>query len=216
MKQAKKKFLYIGLIIVILIALSGCSKLGYKEDTIYSEDIFEDYSKDNIKENKENSINREEALDKAFNILKNGLRVDVDRQLLNESIKIVKFSDEFAWQISFTREQNKQIISDYYICMNMENGDVREIIFNNGKQEQYDTKNIEKYSKKSNVSDEEIGNIIKPLCRVLNIKIEDYTKIIDYNLNNVVVKLYEKDKKSEKCNISIDTTSKKINLFYMN
>lgn len=216
MKQAKKKFLYIGLIIVILIALSGCSKLGYKEDTIYSEDIFEDYSKDNIKENKENYINREEALDKAFNILKNGLRVDVDRQLLNESIKIVKFSDEFAWQISFTREQNKQIISDYYICMNMENGDVREIIFNNGKQEQYDTKNIEKYSKKSNVSDEEIGNIIKPLCRVLNIKIEDYTKIIDYNLNNVVVKLYEKDKKSEKCNISIDTTSKKINLFYMN
>lgn len=216
MKQAKKKFLYIGLIIVILITLSGCSKLGYKEDTIYSEDIFEDYSKDNIKENKENYINREEALDKAFNILKNGLRVDVDRQLLNESIKIVKFSDEFAWQISFTREQNKQIISDYYICMNMENGDVREIIFNNGKQEQYDTKHIEKYSKKSNVSDEEIGNIIKPLCRVLNIKIEDYTKVIDYNLNNVVVKLYEKDKKSEKCNISIDTTSKKINLFYMN
>lgn len=215
MKQVKKKFLYIGLIIVMLITLSGCSKLGYKEDTIYSEDIFEDYSKDNIKEDKENYINREEAIDKAFNVLKNGLGVDVDRLLLNESIKIAKLSDKFVWQINFTQEQNKQIISGYYICMNMDNGDVREIIFSNGKQDPHVTKNMEKYSKKSNVSDEEIENIMKPLCRVLNIKIEDYTKTIDYNLNNVVVKLYEKDKKSEKCNISIDTMSKKINLFYM-
>lgn len=216
MKQVKKKFLYIGLIIVILITLSGCSKLGYKEDTIYSENIFEDYANDDIKGNKENYINREEALDKAFNILKNVLRVDIDRQLLNESIKIVKFSDEFAWQISFTQEQNKKIIINYYICMDMENGDVREIIFSNGKQDPYFTQNMEKYSKKSNVSDEEIENIMKPLCRVLNIKIEDYTKTIDYNLNNVVVKLYEKDKKSEKFSISIDTISKKTNLFYMN
>lgn len=216
MKQVKNKFLYIGVIIGILITSSGCSNLSYKEDKIYSENIFEDYEKDDIKENKENYIDREEAIDKAFNILKNGLGVDVDRQLLNEFIKIAKLSDKFVWQIGFTQEQNKQIISNYYICMNMEDGDVREIIFSNDKQDPYASKYIGEYSKKSNVRDEEIENIIKPLCKVLNINLEYYTKKMKYNQDMVEVKLFERDKKYEKYGISINTNSKKINLFYMN
>ncbi|SFI94032.1 hypothetical protein SAMN02910355_0219 [Terrisporobacter glycolicus] len=219
MKQVKKKILYIGAIIGILITSSGCSKLSYKEDTIYSENIFEDYEKDDIKENKETYIDREEALDKAFDILKNGLGVDVDRQLLNEYIKIVKLSDSFAWQIGFIQEQDKQIINDYYICIDIEGGDVREIIYNiiynNSSKEAFDTQNVDKYKKNVNMSDVEIENIIKPLCKVLNINLEDYIKKMDYNVDTIVVKLFEKDEKHEKCNISININSKKINSFYM-
>ncbi len=206
MKKIYNNIFKISIPIFMLIILSGCSNLTYKQDKIYTEDTLPAYAKNDIKENKKSNIGREDAIEKALKVLNEGFKENLDRESLYESISLVNTGDSnFYWDINFMEKQNEQKNNNfYYIGVDAEHGDILEVIINKYKKEETNTVEHEV------LMTEEIKLIIRTLTSVLNINLDDYEIFI----NEDNIELIDPKNKIVKHVFEVDRNSKKITRYY--
>ncbi|HAK43731.1 MAG TPA: hypothetical protein DCM59_14785, partial [Clostridium sp.] len=91
-------------IIVLMFFISGCNLKPnyYREDVLYSEKDLSNYkSIETDTELKNNLMTRQEAIDKAREVFKNGLNIDLSQMQVSEYVRLFKPSNEeyFRWNI---------------------------------------------------------------------------------------------------------------------
>lgn len=213
MKYIDRKFMLISIIVAILITLSGCTNLNYKEDNIYSENILIDYKNNYFNEGERNHIGREEAIEKALKILRDGFGISLDRKSMYESIRLEKYNNKLAWQISFSEVKKGKKIKYYYICIAAEDGAVIEVALDDYEKIARDNiKNINIYDEENKINIESIKKIINPLCELFNIRLDEYTINVKEN-NKLEVILNKESVKVEYFVFEIDKATKSIITF---
>lgn len=205
MKRIYNNIIKISIPISMLIMLNGCSKLAYQEDKIYTEGTVAGYSKNSIKEKKKNNIRREEAIEKALDVLNNGFKENLHRESLYESVNLININDDFFWKINFTEHLSKSKENNYYVGIDAEYGDINDVIIS-----KYKEKDISNIENKVYITEEEIKESIKSLADTLNINIDNYEIFI----KKEYVQLVDTKNKKLKYEFLIDVNSKKIIGYY--
>ena len=182
-------------IIVLMFFISGCNLKPnyYKEDVLYSEKNLSNYkSIDTDKELKDNLMTRQEAIDKAREVFKNGLNIDLSQMPVSD-VRLFKQSDEeyFVWNICWNKEEDGIL---YKCDIDSSTGEIISIYVNSYEKKKILEENLEE--KYLHTSDEEVYNIISPLMTSLEINIKEYELINRGDVGSVymygeVNKLYE-------------------------
>lgn len=84
-KRIKLGILFI--LICMLLLLIKSLFTSYNENVIYSDKIIPEYSNNSLPNN---YVSREEAINKALEVLKNGFSITLDREKIYEDIQIYK------------------------------------------------------------------------------------------------------------------------------
>ena len=179
-------------IIVLMFFISGCNLKPnyYKEDVLYSEKDLSNYkSIDTDKELKDNLMTRQEAIDKAREVFKIGLNIDLSQMQVSESVRLFKQrkAEYFVWNIYWNKGEGG---ISYSCNIDSSTGEIISIDVSRYEEE----KNLEE--KYLHTSDEEVYNIISPLMTSLEINIKEYALINMWDEDDVymygeVKKLYE-------------------------
>lgn len=164
-------------IIVLIFFISGCNLKPnyYREDVLYSVKDLSDYkSIETDMELKNNLMTRQEAVDKAREVFKNGLNIDLRQMQVSEYVRLSKQSndEDFKWNIWWNKEEGG---ISYSCDIDSSTGEIIRIYVSTYEKE----KNLEENS------DEDIYNIISPLMTSLEINIEEYELINRENLENI-------------------------------
>lgn len=205
MKNIYNNIIKVSIPISMLIILNGCSNLAYQEGKIYTEGTVAGYLKNSIKENKKNNIRREEAIEKALDVLNNGFKENLDRESLYESVNLININDDFFWKINFAEHLSKSKENNYYVGIDAEYGDIKDVIIS-----KYKGKYMSNIENKGFITQEEVKPIIKPLTNVLNINIDNYEILI----KRESVQLIDTKNNKLKYEFAIDINSKKIIGYY--
>lgn len=202
----KKKIKILGLIFIFIIIFFACFKAikvnTFKETVLYSEKDVKEYSSEVNKD--KNYLTREEAIKKALNLFENGFGVDLNRDNLSENIVLRGASNNPSWNIIWSNKNNG---SNYFCEISVDTGEIISAAVNpqsvmNGGKANY------------KVNKDEVFNIIKPLLKEINIKIDKNKSIIeDYNENRVIIRSKEG---KEYYQIIVDYKNKKPIEFYRN
>ena len=182
----------------------------YKEGILYSQNQLKGYNeKEFINNNKNNLINRNEAIKIAKDILENVLDVDLKKGKPTMYVEIYKstlIDETYDWNIWWSREDYS---GNYGVELNSSTGEILNIYINE-----------EMVSKNTEISSEltkgKILNIVKPLTDKLEINLNDYdvniNSIVDYNIKGKKTPykecLFQSGKK--KFRITIDSRAEKI------
>lgn len=205
MKNIYNNIIKVSIPISMLIILNGCSNLAYQEGKIYTEGTVAGYLKNSIKESKKNNIRREEAIEKALDVLNNGFKENLDRESLYESVNLININDDFIWKINFAERVSESKENNYYVGIDAEYGDIKDVIIS-----KYKEKYISNIENEGFITEEEIKPIIKSLTDILNINIENYEILI----KRESVQLIDTKNDELKYEFAIDINSKKIIGYY--
>lgn len=205
MKNIYNNIIKVSIPISMLIILNGCSNLAYQEGKIYTEGTVAGYLKNSIKESKKNNIRREEAIEKALDVLNNGFKENLDRESLYESVNLININDDFIWKINFAERVSESKENNYYVGIDAEYGDIKDVIIS-----KYKEKYISNIENEGFITEEEIKPIIKSLTDILNINIENYEILI----KRESVQLIDIKNDELKYEFAIDINSKKIIGYY--
>lgn len=157
------------ILIILLFTLTGCStNLSFVENRVYSESALKSYTDatDNIPIDE--YISRSDAINLAYNIIKNGFGSNLDRNSIYEYISLDRINSTYFWSITFTNinSENKE---SYYIRINSDTGELYEAANYLGTYNKYNSN-----EPLSSLSLEECKNIIKPLTDIISINLDEY------------------------------------------
>lgn len=164
------KTLVLILVVFLITFLIGCkSQYKYIEGNIYSETVLKGYN--DSKKELIDFITRDKAIEYAQSVFKDGFNINIDRDKLRESIYLTKAGGDFYWNIIWDEIEKKTEISQYYILMSSNTGQIRScgvISFNKYYNYYEEVEEIDEYN--LNLSLE----IAKPMIEKMNINIEDF------------------------------------------
>lgn len=206
MKFLNDKLLTVTFLISVSILFTGCSQLEYVENKIYSEEVVLDENYDTNDEEVRNYISREEAIEKSISLLNEGLKLNLDRSSLYESIKLDKIDRSFVWSIIFI-EENEKFIKNYYININSNTGEVMAIFVDNPKNINIET------DEEQNITESELNEIMSPLIKILDININEYDNFVSSNDTDIIVTLLNKNNSKKAILFHIGKGSKKLTLY---
>ncbi|MEW8993338.1 hypothetical protein [Clostridium sp.] len=179
-------------IIVLMFFISGCNLKPnyYKEDVLYSEKDLSNYkSIETDMDLKNNLMTRQEAIDKAREVFKNGLNIDLSQMPVSD-VRLFKQSNEeyFVWNICWNKEEDDIL---YKCDIDSSTGEIISIYVNRYEKKKILEENLEE--KYLHTSDEDVYSIISPLMTSLEINIKEYELINmgDGDMYEEVNKLYE-------------------------
>ncbi|MCW6078393.1 hypothetical protein [Clostridium sporogenes] len=207
-----KKFLI--LVFAILLAvptLTGCSmRINNYENKLYSEkDINKNVKVGSIQDN---TLTREKAISKALDIFDKGFNIKLNRENLNESVRIIRKpeKDILYWDITWTSINTKKM---YNCVINTSNGKIKSISLYNPKEE----------GKKENaiLKEKDIVSVVNPLFKALkidpnNYHINDGGIAYGYMVENQVFNFKNKRDDKEDIIIIVNCNSKTITSFFIN
>lgn len=178
------------LLLIMVMALQGCSAISYEEGKLYSEKNLEGYNETSTEELQDKGINREDIINKILYIVKNGFGIDIDRKEAYEMVKIGKTNDKFQWNIELTDKNNS-----FYCQIDCDSGEVIEIA--NYQKSFYGN------STPADISEEKVKLLITPLANEMGIELENYTMKIEI-LKVVYIYLHNEEQVSSIFTISND------------
>lgn len=185
----KKFILKMVVIIISLITLSGCeNNFNYTEGRVYSENTLPNSHSTDQNEEVREYVTKEEAINKSLDIFKNGFKLDIDRNSLNEEVNLYKWDSEFQWNVSWSKSEFIEMIEiyyQYYIRMNSITGEIIEIRVVNTT---YESNDIDNYGE-TNFSQSKIKETIMPLSVALGIEIDDFYIVTEEEYGMINVKL---------------------------
>ncbi|GAA0061862.1 hypothetical protein [Clostridium sp. CTA-1] len=207
-----KKFLM--LVFAILLAvptLTGCSmRINNYENKLYSEkDINKNIKVGSIQDN---ILTREKAMAKALDIFDKGFNIKLNRENLNESVRIIRKpeKDILYWNITWTSINTKKM---YNCVIDTSNGKIKSISLYNPKEE----------GKKENaiLKEEDIVSVVNPLFKALKINpnnyhINDGGIAYGYMVQNQVFNFKNKRDDKEDITIIVNCNNKAITSFFIN
>lgn len=172
------------ILVCMLLLLIKSLFTSYNENVIYSDKIIPEYSINSLP-NK--YISREEAINKALKVLKNGFLITLDREKVYEDIQIYKKDKKMVWLVNFADKSNLDINQKYYCEITVETGEILSV----GRSYNIDNKLSEKDYltmdyKISDINLDKFKQIIKPLTDELNIDIKEENMDISYNHRGLI------------------------------
>ncbi|APF26097.1 putative transmembrane anchored protein [Clostridium sporogenes] len=209
-----KKFLM--LVFAILLAvptLTGCSmRINNYENKLYSEkDINKNIKVGSIQDN---ILTREKAMAKALDIFDKGFNIKLNRENLNESVRIIRRpeKDILYWNITWTSINTKKM---YNCVIDTSNGKIKSISLYNPNEENKGEK-VEHILK-----EKDILSVVNPLFKALKINpnnyhINDGGIAYGYMVQNQVFNFKNKRDDKEDITIIVNCNNKAITSFFIN
>lgn len=161
------------LVICSILCLVGCSIGGkYKEGVIYSEKLLPNYKDDTVKEEIDDFLTREEAIEYAESIFEECFNKEIKRDKLSEMANIIQIDKDFYWNINWQGTEKNPLNEQYYIVINSKSKEVESCgVISLEKNEYMESDLAVNISEKDTNS---IFNIAKPMIEKMRLKVEEY------------------------------------------
>ncbi|MCJ8171123.1 hypothetical protein CF095_03015 [Clostridium botulinum] len=209
-----KKFLI--LVFAILLAvpiLTSCNmRINYYENKLYSEkDINNNVKVGNIQDN--NTLTREKAIAKALDIFDKGFNIKLNREELDESIRIIRRSEKdiLYWDITWTSISTKKM---YNCAIDTSSGKIKDISLYNSNEE-------EERKENAILNEKDILSAVDPLFKALKIDPNNYyiknaNEFYVYTAQNQIFNFKNKVNDKEDITIMVNCNNKTITGFSIN
>lgn len=210
-KRIKLGILFI--LICMLLLLIKSLFTSYNENVIYSDKIIPEYSNNSLPNN---YVSREEAINKALEVLKNGFSITLDREKIYEDIQIYKKDKKMVWMVNLANKSESEINQKYYCEILVERGEILSV----GRSYNIDNKLSEKDYltmdyKISDINLDKFKEIIKPLTDELHITIKEENINISYNHRGLIyLELFEVSESTKGYLFLVDYENNNIISFY--
>jgi hypothetical protein len=210
-KRFKLSILFISICILLFLIRSLFT--SYKENVIYPEKIIPEYSTNSLPNN---YISREEAMNIALKVLKNGFLITLDREKVYEDIQIYKKDKNMVWLVNFTDKSDLEISQKYYCEILVETGEILSVgrSYNRGNklsEEDYLTSDY----KINDINLDKFKEIIKPLTEELNLYIKEETMNVSYNYRGLIyLEVFENNESTKGYSFVVDNENNNIISFY--
>ncbi|MEG0238014.1 MAG: hypothetical protein RR628_00225 [Clostridium sp.] len=206
MKYLKKFTLFISIIIIIIISIYlayNYNPLGYSENIVYSESKIPGYANDS--DAIDTHVTRKEALDKSFEILDSDFDLPINKNSLNQEIRLDNNGSNFVWNIVLS---DKNDVKQFFVHINSITGEVLDAgLF---------TMQFSDYNHKFNSLDKkEITKILSKPSKTLGINIDDFIMSTDVNFDKESIVLKDNEG-TDKYYFIIDIPTKKLMFFSKN
>ncbi len=157
------------ILIILLFTLTGCStNLSFVENRVYSESELKNYTNTTDTIPIDEYVNRSDAINLAYNVIKNAFDSNLDRTSISEYISLDRINSNYFWTITFTNI-NSDNEESYYIRINSDTGELVKATRYMGTYNNYNLN-----ESLSSPSLEECKNIIKPLADIIGINLDEY------------------------------------------
>lgn len=172
-------------LIILVLSLTGCSaNLGLVENKVYNENSLKNYTNLSDDMHMDKYINRQDAINIAYNVINKGFGVQLDRNSLDEYISLYELNSKFFWNISMS---NKDLKVSNYVRISCENGEILEAsTYKYSAEDEY-------IEDDESFTFEKCLSIIKPLTDTLEINVDEYEVNIVDNYRQIGVELLKDD-----------------------